>query len=124
MIPSSIPLNSSLLYVEDEVIVALDVYDGLKDDLGFDVEMAHNLKSAMEKCETRSFDYALLDMNLGNGENSLELGMRLARRGTHVVFASGYNRNEIAQIDQFQLIEKPFQLADIAAAFAATAPAA
>ncbi|MFZ3581482.1 response regulator [Loktanella sp. DJP18] len=115
----SIPSKSRLLYVEDEVIVALDVSEGLRHELGFDVHMAHNLTAAMAKCEGVEFDFALLDMNLGNGENSLALGLMLAERGTHVVFASGYNRNEIAKIEAFQLIEKPFQLADIAAAFAA-----
>lgn len=115
----SIPSKSRLLYVEDEVIVALDVSDGLSRELGFEVHMAHNLSTAMSKCAQLSFDFALLDMNLGNGENSLALGLMLAERGTHVVFASGYNRNEIAKIDAFQLIEKPFQLSDIAAAFAA-----
>ncbi|SHF68449.1 Response regulator receiver domain-containing protein [Loktanella atrilutea] len=114
-----VPSKSSLLYVEDEVIVALDVSDGLEHELGFEVEMAHNLRTAMEKCDRMSFEYALLDMNLGNGENSLALGLRLAQKGTHVVFASGYNRNEIAEIESFQLIEKPFQLSDISAAFAA-----
>ena len=118
---SSTPSNSRLLYVEDEVIVALDVSEGLRHDLGFDVSMAHNLASAMAQCQATHFDYALLDMNLGNGENSMALGMMLAERGTHVVFASGYNRNEIAEIESFQLIEKPFQLSDIEAAFA-TAP--
>jgi ActR/RegA family two-component response regulator len=114
----STPSKSKLLYVEDEVIVALDVSDGLKHELGFDVHMAHNLSAALEKCENTSFDFALLDMNLGNGENSLSLGLMLAERGTHVVFASGYNRHEIAKIDAFQLIEKPFQLSDVSAAFA------
>jgi ActR/RegA family two-component response regulator len=114
----STPSKSKLLYVEDEVIVALDVSDGLEHELGFEVHMAHNLSAALEKFENTSFDFALLDMNLGNGENSLSLGLMLAERGTHVVFASGYNRHEIAKIDAFQLIEKPFQLSDISAAFA------
>lgn len=117
----STPSTSSLLYVEDEVIVALDVSEGLRHDLGYDVYMAHNLATAMAHCEKMHFDYALLDMNLGHGENSMALGLMLAERGTHVVFASGYNRHEIAKIDAFQLIEKPFQLSDISAAFAAEA---
>ena len=118
----STPSNSRLLYVEDEVIVALDVSEGLRHDLGFDVYMAHNLATAMAHCNAMQFDCALLDMNLGNGENSMALGLMLAERGTHVVFASGYNRHEIARIDAFQLIEKPFLLSDIADAFAAERP--
>ena len=109
-----------VLYVEDEVIVALDVAEGLSSDLGYDVHLAHNLASARAFCEQHTFDFALLDMNLGNGERSLELGLALAKQGTTVVFASGYNRDEIAEINAFPLIEKPFQLSDIATAFAAS----
>ena len=118
----STPSNSKLLYVEDEVIVALDVSEGLQYELGFEVYMAHNLATAMAHCESNRFEFALLDMNLGNGENSMALGLMLAERGTHVVFASGYNRHEIAKIDAFQLIEKPFQISDVSSAFAADRP--
>ena len=106
-----------VLYVEDEVIVALDVADGLSSELGYDVKVAHNLTVANRLMEQHQFDYALLDMNLGHGERSTELGNRLAAAGTHVVFASGYNRNEIDEIAYFQLIEKPFQLKDVRDAF-------
>ncbi len=106
-----------VLYVEDEVIVALDVADGLADELGFEVRVAHNLTAAFRLVESETFDFALLDMNLGHGERSTELGHKLAAAGTHVVFASGYNRNEIDEIANFQLIEKPFLLDDIRSAF-------
>ncbi|MBS1302308.1 response regulator [Loktanella sp. SALINAS62] len=117
MTQSSTPLRPKILYVEDEVIVALDVSDGLENDLGFDVQVAHNLTTARAKCAAHEFDYALLDLNLGNGERSIDLGLELAEKGIKVVFASGYNRDEIAEISEFQLVEKPFQIADIAAAF-------
>lgn len=110
------PSNPKVLYVEDEVIVALDVADGLTRG-GFDVCVAHTLTVANRLADTETFDFALLDMNLGNGERSTSLGLKLAQRGTHVVFASGYNRNEIDEIADFQLIEKPFQLTDIKSAF-------
>lgn len=114
---SSTPSKPKILYVEDEVIVALDVAEGLSDELGFEVHMVHNLSAAQAKCSCNSFDYALLDMNLGNGERSVDLGIALAKQGTRVVFASGYNRGEIAEIKAFQLVEKPFLLCDIARAF-------
>ncbi len=101
------------------MIVALDVADGLAEELGLDVRVAHNLTAAFRLAEAEEFDFALLDMNLGHGERSTELGKRLAASGTHVVFASGYNRNEIDEIANFQLIEKPFQLNDIRTAFKA-----
>lgn len=120
MIQSSTPSKPKILYVEDEVIVALDVAEGLADELGFDVHVVHNLSAAQAKCDCTAFDFALLDMNLGNGERSIGLGLKLAQKGTHVVFASGYNRDEIDEIKSFQLVEKPFMLRDIADAFAAT----
>lgn len=106
-----------VLYVEDEIIVALDVEDGLRNELKLDVCMVHNLSAARAAVEAQSFDYALLDLNLGNGERSTQLGLDLAERGTKVVFASGYNRNEMSEIADFPLIEKPFQLDDVARHF-------
>ncbi|MEY1557840.1 response regulator [Yoonia sp. R2331] len=108
-----------VLYVEDEVIVALDVADGLSQEFGFEVRVAHNLTAAYQMIAREDFTFALLDMNLGHGERSTELGKTLAASGTHVVFASGYNRNEIDEIANFQLIEKPFMLSDIHKAFTA-----
>lgn len=117
MTQSTTPSRPKLLYVEDEVIVALDVADGLREAMNFDVHVAHNLRSAQRLVEKHAFEFALLDMNLGNGERSSELGEALAKDGVNVVFASGYNRNEIDAFSDFPLIEKPFQLSDIAAAF-------
>lgn len=119
MTRSTTPLKPKVLYVEDEVIVALDVAEGLSSELGFQVCVAHNLTAANRLADENAYEFALLDMNLGHGERSTELGIRLAASGTHVVFASGYNRNEIDEIANFQLIEKPFQIDDIRAAFAA-----
>lgn len=121
MTQSTTPSRPKLLYVEDEVIVALDVADGLRQDMGFDVHVAHNLRAAKRLIEDHSFEFALLDMNLGNGERSDELGEILAQKGVTVVFASGYNRNEVNAFSDFPLIEKPFQLSDIAAAFQGSA---
>ena len=109
-----------ILYVEDEIIVALDVEDGLRNELKMDVCMVHTLAAAQSAVESQTFDFALLDLNLGNGERSTQLGLELARQGTKVVFASGYNRNEISEIDGFPLVEKPFLLGEIARQFQAT----
>lgn len=121
---SSMSSPARILYVEDEIIVALDVSDGLRDVLGFEVSMAHNLASAQALAEKQEFDLALLDINLGHGERSVALGRALAERGVHVVFASGYNRSEMSEIQGFPLIEKPFQIEDVEVAFRDVAPAA
>lgn len=98
----------SVLIIEDEVIVAIEVGEILR-DLGFgDVRLAHNLRRAAREIETRHPDYAILDVNLGAGERTTEMGLELAETGTVVVFASGYNRSELpAEIQGFPFLEKP-----------------
>ena len=117
MTPSSTPSKPKILYVEDEVIVALDVADTLASKLGFDVSVAHNLTTASRLMGEHDYEFALLDMNLGHGERSTQLGHTLAAKGTLVVFASGYNRNEVDEIADYQLIEKPFCTEDLIRAF-------
>lgn len=106
-----------VLYVEDEVIVALDVADGLRDELGFDVTIAHNLRTAASLAESLEFDFALLDVNLGNNERSYELGAALRNKGVRVVFASGYDRAAISDLKGYVVVEKPFKLDEIRHAF-------
>ena len=104
----------SLLYVEDEIIVAIEIADQLR-DIGFeDVRLAHTLRAAEETLQDGRPDVALLDVNLGNGERTTELGLRLRDLGTRVVFASGYNKCELSeQLQSFDFLEKPIRGKDI-----------
>ena len=118
MTASSTPSMRRLLYVEDEVIVALDVAEALAQDLGFAVDVAHNLSAARSLIAQGHYDCALLDMNLGHGERSTVLIPELDAAGTEVVFASGYNRDEVEDIGDRTLVEKPFTMTEIRAVFA------
>lgn len=104
----------SVLHVEDEIIVAIETASVLA-DLGFgSVRVAHTLRSAEGLVLAERFDVALLDVNLGNGERTIELGTALRERGTHVVFASGYNKCELGErLQSFDFIEKPLSRSDI-----------
>mgnify|MGYP001553953418 CR=1 FL=1 len=106
--------NFSVLHVEDEIIVAIETASVLA-DLGFGtVRVAHTLRSAENLVRSERFDIALLDVNLGNGERTVELGLALRERGTHVVFASGYNKCELsARLQDFDFIEKPLSRLEI-----------
>lgn len=107
--------DRSALVIEDEVIVALEIADSLQ-DLGIgDVRVAHNLAMAEREIELRLPDFAILDVNLGRGEKTAELGKVLASKGVSVVFASGYNKAELsADIQPFHFIEKPIIGRDLA----------
>ena len=97
-----------ILYLEDEIIIALDTAQTLR-DLGFsEVCVAHNLRKARTLAEEQTFEVALLDVNLGDGALSLDFGRELLARGLPVIFATGYNSSEMrAEHGDLVFIEKP-----------------
>ncbi|MBT8459346.1 MAG: response regulator [Boseongicola sp.] len=104
----------SVLHVEDEILIAIEMASVLA-DLGFgSVRVAHTLRSAESLVRSERFDVALLDVNLGNGERTTDIGIALRERGTHVIFASGYNKSELSsRLKDFDFIEKPASRDDI-----------
>lgn len=118
MTSSTIFSDLSVLYVEDEIIVAIEIAEQLK-ELGFaEVRVAHTLRAAETLVAEKTPDVALLDVNLGNGERSTELGIDLRSRGVIVVFASGYNKNELSdRLQSFEFLEKPIGHHEIKGAF-------
>ena len=113
------PPDRSILYLEDEIIIALDTAQTLE-EMGFaEVAVAHNLRKARRLAEEHRFDVALLDVNLGGGELSLDFGRELMGRGVAVIFASGYNRREMeGEHDGLVFVEKPLNASVIGAALA------
>ncbi|MEM1428572.1 MAG: response regulator [Pseudomonadota bacterium] len=122
-----LPSDTSILYLEDEIIIALDTTQTLK-DMGFrQVHVVHNLRraAAAAQSEAVSFECALLDVNIAGEGLSLDFGRGLMDRGVAVVFASGYNRHEMeAEHSGLTFVEKPLNAATIAAAFARFSSAA
>ena len=99
-----------LLYLEDEVLIALDTEYTLR-DLGIDeLHIAHKLQNAQSLASEIDLTHALLDINVGNGQNSLAFGRELAGRGVKVIFASGYNPDQLdMDLDGFRYLEKPLR---------------
>lgn len=107
--------NLHALYLEDEVLVALDGEMILR-DMGFaSVTILHDLKAAKDHLDTHTVDFALLDVNLGDGTNSLALAADLVGNGVHVAFVSGYNKSEGIMPDTIPLAGKPFSKTTIRA---------
>ncbi len=99
----------SVLYLEDEVLIALDVTAFLR-EAGFGtVSTVYKLKDATAAIESHNYELALLDINVDRGQTSLDLGARLKSGGTHVIFASG-NSNDSQRLrsEGFHFIDKPF----------------
>lgn len=101
--------DKKVLYLEDEVLIALDGEQQLE-NMGFgEVVMVNSLSQAENALKTNEFDLAVLDINLGNGQNSLGLARDLENKGVKLAFTSGYNASE-GVVDDFdaQFVSKPF----------------
>lgn len=108
--------NKRMLIVEDEVIIALDLKDAMQLEHGVTIDTAHNLRVAEGLAARHDYDFAVLDLNLGLGEASLPLGLKLRAAGSHVIFTSGYGRSDAPELADFHLITKPFLTQDVSKA--------
>ena len=110
----------SVLYLEDEPLIAFDTTDFLQ-ELGFsEVRSAYKLKSAKQAISEKTFDLAILDINVDNNQTSLSLGAQLADDGTPVIFASGNSFDaEKLRAEGFEFLDKPFSYEDLKSAICA-----
>ena len=109
-------LGRNVLLVEDNMIIAMDGEDALR-DLGADVFTAASIGRAREAIALNSVDVAVLDFNLGH-ENSLPVADLLAERGIPFLFATGYG-DGLELPPRFQdvtLVKKPYSGATLAQA--------
>lgn len=80
----------NVLLVEDEFLIALDAEEMLRELGAASVTIASTFEDAQKRIAEQAFDLALLDVNL-NGRKSFPLADMLLKRGTPVVFGTGYN---------------------------------
>jgi DNA-binding response OmpR family regulator len=80
-----------VLVVEDELLIAMDVEEMLR-DMGMEiVGPAGSLEAALELARTEYLDCAVLDVNLGDGTPITPLIDVLSGRGIPFVFITGYS---------------------------------
>jgi len=81
--------RKSILIVEDEAIVAMDL-EAMVKDLGYDVFGTFaSVSDTLAGLERGTPDMAIVDMNLA-GHSSLPIAEALSARGVPLVFATGY----------------------------------
>lgn len=103
------PLDASAaLVLDDEPLIALDFASALN-DLGFaTVEIASDLLKAEAIFKEYRPAFALLDVSLGGGVDSVGFGKFLASQGVQVFFSSGYSLEDLhPDVSEFPFIEKP-----------------
>lgn len=103
----------SVLLVEDNAIIALDMASVLE-GLGCEViGPAGNLDKAMSLADSETLDAAVLDINLGE-TRSWPVAHKLADAGIPLVLASGYSRIEVdSRFEGAPLLAKPVQERDL-----------
>jgi CheY-like chemotaxis protein len=84
----------SILVVEDEMLVLLNVEDMLADLGCKSVSAAANVDQALALIDAQAFDAAMLDVNL-DGRKSYAVADALAARGVPFVFSTGYSSDTL-----------------------------
>ena len=97
-----------VLVAEDELLLALDLCDMLK-EAGCEILGPARSLAATEAlaANTQNIHIALLDLNLA-GESSLDLASRLASQGTPVIITTGYDQADLpADFQSMRICVKP-----------------
>lgn len=99
--------GASVLLLEDEYLIALDAEQILLGLGAGEVAVACTLAEARALADERTFDVAMLDVNI-NGELSFPFAEELWSRSIPVVFATGYEMRDRTLPEFAVAITKPY----------------
>jgi two-component SAPR family response regulator len=85
-----------LLILEDEILVAMYLEELLHDMGHCVIGSASRVNDAMDFARNGDFDFAVLDVNIA-GTPSFPVAAILRQRGIPFVFATGYDKESVAQ---------------------------
>lgn len=102
----------NVLLVDDEPIIAYSIQSTLQ-EMGFrKFEIVHAKTDALIKIESGEFDFAILDINLGEGEEGIELALSCTQNDIPFFYVTSYNDTETLdkaiKTAPSAYVEKPF----------------
>jgi len=102
------PVSVSVLVVEDEALIAMDL-QALLEDAGYKVlGPANSTAAAMALLDGNEPDVALLDVNLGRSD-VFGVANELALRKTKLIFLTGHTAQRLPQAHRHRpLVAKPY----------------
>ena len=103
-----------VLLIEDNMIIALDTEEMLR-ELGVeDVLVSGSVTQALRAIEKDQPDFAVLDFNLGE-ESSEPVARELKRMGVPFVLATGYSAKEVRfeELGARAILKKPYDKSDL-----------
>ncbi|NKE47412.1 response regulator [Roseomonas frigidaquae] len=116
--------SRSVLLVEDEGLVALAAEEALQDE-GFRVcGTAATEAAALRLAAEHAPDFAVVDLDLGQGGSGLKVGRALAAGGVQVLYATGHGpawRQEMEDTGARACLSKPYAPGDVPQALEALA---
>ena len=114
-------VTGPVLVVEDNPIIAFDMADMLRDMAVAEVHIAASVAEAVDLIETAPPVAALLDVDLGRGETSLEVAERLAALNIPFVLTTGHADagGMLADFPAAPVLRKPFDGAGMRSSLAA-----
>ena len=106
--------TGDVLIVEDNVIIAMDVEDIVRDLGASNVHLADDVDAALAAIDDHKIEAAILDFHLEEG-TSETIGDRLIERGIRFVFATGYSDSTLLpeRFQSYPLLKKPYTANDI-----------
>lgn len=96
-----------VLLVEDEVLIAMEVEDILRDLGAEDVTLCGNYEMASQAVDTTSARVGVFDVNL-HGRVATPLIERFVARGGRAIVASGYALDPEVEAMDVVLLSKPY----------------
>jgi light-regulated signal transduction histidine kinase (bacteriophytochrome) len=109
--------QASILLVEDQLLIAMDVEYMLAESGFGKIVVASSSANALEQLKSFTPDLALLDINLGIG-TSVPVAEELVRRNVPFVFATGYDDRAALPEDLLTVavVRKPYDSPELVAA--------
>lgn len=110
-------LPQRVLLIEDNMIIALDTEEMLRELGVAEVLVSGSVTQALRAIEKETPEFAVLDFNLGE-ESSEPVARELARRGVPFVLATGYSAKEVRfeELGAKAILKKPYDKSDLAKA--------
>ena len=113
-------LHGAVLVLEDNMIIALDAEDMMREFGATEVHVATTVAEALAAVEGGGLTFALLDVNLGD-ETSQPVARRLRELGVPFVFATGYGETSplTQEFPGTHVVVKPYDAAKLEQAISA-----
>ena len=104
----------SLLILEDEFLIALDVEQALQEKTDMEVHSAASITEAVDLISRFAIDMAILDVNIA-GETSLSIAESLSEKHIPFVFTTGCEKESavIARFPNVPVLKKPYEIDDL-----------